>query len=132
MDSACWVCFCCRRSTVYDMNVGIFRLGAMECMFAHTRPRFILSSKGVFREWSQNPCQLQGKNPLYWKSSPQRRIEPTTLHHAGGLSQHTTSKLFQPLCQGLIELRSLDSHWLQRQSGSSCGDLSHLNIFEGR
>ena len=23
--------------------------------------------KEVFREWSQNPCYLQGKNPLYWK-----------------------------------------------------------------
>ena len=27
-----------------------------ECMCAQTRPRFILSSEGVFGEWSLNPC----------------------------------------------------------------------------
>ena len=29
---------------------------AMECMYAQTRPRFILSSERVFGERSQNPC----------------------------------------------------------------------------
>ena len=29
---------------------------AMECMCAQTRPRFILSSERVLRDWSQNPC----------------------------------------------------------------------------
>ena len=33
-------------------------------MCARTGAR-ILSSERVFREWSQNPCKLQGKNPLY-------------------------------------------------------------------
>ena len=37
-----------------------------------------------------------GKNPLYWKNSPQRRIEPATLHHAGQRAQHTTNELFWP------------------------------------
>ena len=30
------------------MNVRIFRVRAMKCMYAQTRPRFILSSEGVF------------------------------------------------------------------------------------
>ena len=62
----------------------------MECMCAQTKPRFILSSERVLGEWSQNPCQLQGKNPLYRRkvllsggSYPRRCIkqdsEPNTL-----------------------------------------------------
>ena len=31
------------------------------------------------------------------KNSPQRRIEPTTLHPAGQRAQHTTNELFRPL-----------------------------------
>ena len=49
-----------------------------------------------FREWSQNPCKLQEKNPLFRKNSPQRRIEPMTLHQAGQRAQHTTNKLSRP------------------------------------
>ena len=33
----------------------------MECMHAQTGRQFILSSERVFREWSQNLCELQGK-----------------------------------------------------------------------
>ena len=60
----------------------------MECMCAQTRPRLnIRSSERVLGEWSQNPCYLQGKNPLYRKlrrgSNPLRCItqdsEPNTL-----------------------------------------------------
>ena len=39
----------------------------------------------------QNSCKLQGKNPLYRKKSPQRRIEPTTLYQAGQRAQHSTN-----------------------------------------
>ena len=39
----------------------------MECMCAQTRPWFMLSSERVFGDWSQNPCELQAKNPLYQK-----------------------------------------------------------------
>ena len=78
------------------MSVRIFWVCAMDCMCTQTRPQFILSSKGVLGEWSKNPCKLQGKNPLYWKNSLQRRIEPTTLRQAGQRAQHTTNKLFQP------------------------------------
>ena len=31
-------------SPILDINVAIFGVGAMECMCAHTRPRFTLSS----------------------------------------------------------------------------------------
>ena len=56
--------------------------------------------KEFWGEWSRNPCQPQGKNPLYRKkNSPQRRIEPTTLHQTGQRSQHTTNELFRPLSQ---------------------------------
>ena len=76
------------------MNVRIFSASAMECMCAQTRSRFILSSKRVLREWSQNPCELQGENPLYRKLrggwNPQHCItqdsQPNTL----------LTELFQP------------------------------------
>ena len=32
------------------------------------------------------------KSPLLEKNSPQRRIEPTTLHQAGQPAQHTTKQ----------------------------------------
>ena len=36
-----------------------------------------------------------GKNPVYRKNSPQRRIEPTTLHQSGQQAQQATSELFR-------------------------------------
>ena len=36
------------------------------------------------------------KNPSSRKNSPQRRMEPTTLHQAGQRAQHTTNELFRP------------------------------------
>ena len=51
--------------------VRIFWVREMEWMCAQTRPWFILSSERVLGEWSQNPCQLQGKNPLN-----QKKISP--------------------------------------------------------
>ena len=79
--------FCCRHSYVQDMNVRIFGVRAMECVFVQIRPRFIFSSERVFGKWSQNPCPFQGENPLYRMrrggSNPQRcntqGSEPNTL-----------------------------------------------------
>ena len=76
------------------MKIRIFGVRAKS---AQTRPRFILSCQRVLGEWSQNPCKLQGENPFYRKNSPQRSIEPTTLHQAGQRAQHTTNELFRPL-----------------------------------
>ena len=67
----------------------------MECMCAQTRPRFTLSSERDFGEWSQNLCELQGKNSFHQKNSPQRRIKPMMLHQAGQ-AQDTPNKLFRP------------------------------------
>ena len=36
------------------------------------------------------------KSPLLEKKSPQRKIEPRTLHQAGQSAQHTLNELFQP------------------------------------
>ena len=47
VDGACWVCFCCRHSPVYDMNIRIFWVHVMQCMCATTWPHFILSSKDL-------------------------------------------------------------------------------------
>ena len=46
--------------------------------------------------WSHNPYLLQGKNPLYQENSPQRCIEPTTLHNARKRAQHTTELFWSP------------------------------------
>ena len=98
------MCFCCRHSPVQDMNVRIFGVRAMECMYPQTRPRLILSSERVLGEWSQNPCIPQVENPLYRKNSPQRRMEPRPLHQAGQRVQHTAHELFRPL---LMELEPM-------------------------
>ena len=61
------------------MNVRIFWVRAMKCMCAQTRPRFILSSEGVF--WGNGVwthVNSKGKIPSTGKC-PQRRIEPATL-----------------------------------------------------
>ena len=78
----------------------------MECMCAQTRPRFLLSSKRVWGEVGgvgggggngvRTHVNSKGKNPLYRKKSPQRGIEPTSLHQAGQRAELTTNKLFQP------------------------------------
>ena len=54
----------------YILGVFVAGIHPCECVCVHTRPRFTLSSESVVGIWSQNPCQLQGKNPLYWKKSP--------------------------------------------------------------
>ena len=78
----------------------------MRCMCAQTRPRFILSSERVFffffwggggGDGVRTHVNSKGKkNPLYRTNSPQRRIEPTTLHQVGQRAQHTTNELSRP------------------------------------
>ena len=76
------------------MNIRIFWVCAMKCMWAQTRPWFMFSSERVLGNWSQNPCYLLGKNFVYRKNSPQRSIKPTTLHQGRQRAQHTTNELF--------------------------------------
>ena len=47
------------------------------------------------------PTETPKENPFYRKNSPQRRIEPATLHQAGQRAQHTANKLFRPLFHSL-------------------------------
>ena len=49
----------------------------MECMCAYRLDlSSILSSEKVLGKWSQNPCKLHGKNPLYWKKILLRGLNP--------------------------------------------------------
>ena len=76
-----------------SMNVRIFWVNGMECMRARTRPQFILSSEEVFWGMESEPTlTAREKSPVcvYQKNSPQRRIEPMTLHQAGQRARHTT------------------------------------------
>ena len=59
----------------------------------------LYSHPKVFLEWSQNPCWLQGKNPLYWRL--RGRSDPATLHHVGQGAQHTTHWASVALLQSL-------------------------------
>ena len=72
------------------MNVRMFRVRAMECMRAQTRPGFIFSSEGVGGNGVRTHVNFKGKIPSTGKNS-QRRIEPTTQHQAGQRTQHTTN-----------------------------------------
>ena len=90
-------CFCSWHAPVRDMNVMIFWIRAMECMYAQTRRRSILSSERVLGGMESEPTLTpREKSPLLEKKSPQRRTEPMTLHKAGQRAQHTTNEIFQP------------------------------------
>ena len=52
------------------MNVRIFGVRAMKCMYAQTRPRFILSSEGVFGGMEFEPMLTPREK------SPLRKISP--------------------------------------------------------
>ena len=97
MDGACWVCFCRRYSPVKDMNVRIFWVRAMECLFAQTRPRFILSPERVLGEWSQNSCYLQGKHPLCRKKNSPEENRTHDAAPSRTVSPTLPSELFRPL-----------------------------------
>ena len=56
------------------MNVRIFWVRAMKCMYAQTRPRFILSSEGVFGGMEFEPMLTpREKSPLPKKSPEEDR-----------------------------------------------------------
>ena len=56
------------------MNVRIFWVRAMKCMYAQTRPRFILSSEGVFLGMEFEPMLTpREKSPLPKKSPEEDR-----------------------------------------------------------
>ena len=110
MDGGCWVCFCGLHSLVQDIDVRIFGVRAMGCMCAQTRLQFTLPSKNFFGEWSQKThVNSKGKNALYRKKIPQRRIEPKTLHQAGQGAQHITNELFRPPPDRSVD--RVQNHW---------------------
>ena len=69
----------------------------MECVCSQTRHRFLpRKSLGFWENGVKNHVNTQGKSRLPEKQSPQRRIEPTTLHQVGQRTQHTTNELCRP------------------------------------
>ena len=88
------------------------------CAHRLTRPRFTLSSERVWGEWSSNPCELQDTNPCYQKSSPQRSIEPMTLHQAGQWAEHTTDwAILGPVGMGIEPHFLWSSHTSDLETG---------------
>ena len=79
------------------MSVRIFWVHTMECMCVH---RLDLGLSSHPKEFLGNGVRTivnpKRKIPSTGKKSPQRRIEPTTLHQAGQRAQHTTNELFRP------------------------------------
>ena len=74
------------------------------------------------------------KNPLYWKNSPQRRIEPTMLHQAEQPAHHTTNKLFQLPRLWTADLQSEQSgmDWcMHTEKSGSFTQGSELGLFSG-
>ena len=67
------------------------------------------------------------ENPLYWKkNSPQRKIEPMTLHQAGQRAQHTTNELYRPL-DSIQQLDTAAQVTMFRLRSGHCQLLSHLH-----
>ena len=82
MDGACWV-FSLPAFTRLTWMSGSFESVRWNAS-VQTRFRFILSSESFWGIESEPIFTLREK-------SPQRRIEPTTLHQAGQRAQHTTN-----------------------------------------
>ena len=75
------------------MNVRIFWVRAMKCMCAQTRPRFILSSEGVFGGMEFEPMLTpRGKSPLP-ENVPWGGSNPW---HCGQRAQALPTELFRP------------------------------------
>ena len=75
------------------MNVRIFWVRAMKCMCAQTRPRFILSSKGVFGGMEFEPMLTpREKSPLP-ENVPRGGSNP---RHRGQRAQALPTELFRP------------------------------------
>ena len=75
------------------MNVRIFWVRAMKCMCAQTRPRFILSSEGVFGGMEFEPMLTpREKSPLP-ENVPRGRSNP---RHCGQRAQALPTELFWP------------------------------------
>ena len=53
------------------MNVRIFWVRAMKCMYAQTRPRFILSSEGVFGGMEFEPILTPREKSSLPKMTPE-------------------------------------------------------------
>ena len=74
-------CFCCRHSLVYDYDVRICWVRAMECMCAQTRSGFILSPVRVLGNGVRTHVNSKGKIPFTGKfllrggSNPRRCIK---------------------------------------------------------
>ena len=87
------------------MNVRIFWVRAMKCMCAQTRPRFILSSEGVFGGMEFEPMLTpREKSPLP-ENFPRGG---SNLRHCGQRAQALPTELFRPGCY----VWSLATWWL--------------------
>ena len=95
MDGTCWVCFCCRHSAVYDMNVRIFESVRWNIsvdrldLGSYPHPKEFFLGNGT-----RTHVNSKGKNPLYRKAP--RWVEPATLHHAGQRPHILPTELFRP------------------------------------
>ena len=81
------------------MNVRIFWVRAMKCMCAQTRPRFILSSEGVFGGMEFEPMLTpREKSPLP-ENVPRGGSNP---RHCGQWAQALPTELFRPPVMHII------------------------------
>ena len=109
------------------MNIRTFWVCAMEFMCAQTRPRFILSSQRICKEWSQKPCQLQENNALYRRLRGESNLrcwitqdsEPNTL----------LTELFWPPRQSLKWSPSLKAKQANRTHSNDCFTDHTINTY---
>ena len=95
MDGACWVYFLLPTFTrlghecqdLLSLCNGMHRLDLG--LYSHPKE---FGGNGV-----RTHVNSKGKIPSTRKKSPQRRIEPTTLHPTRQWAQHIANELFQPL-----------------------------------
>ena len=90
------------------MNVRIFWVHAMKCMYAQTRPRFILSSEGVFGGMEFEPMLTPREKIPSTENVPRGGSNP---QRCGQRAQALPTELFRPpktccciLCMRLLLL----------------------------
>ena len=80
----------------------------MKCMCAQTRPQFILSSQRVLGKWSQKPCSLQGKNPLYQKKISSEEDRTCDAASRTASPTHYQRAIPAPICSDISVCRNAE------------------------
>ena len=116
------------------MNVRIFWVRAMKCMYAQTRPRFILSSEGVLGEMEFEPMLTPREKSPIPENVPRGGLNP---RRCGQRAQALPAELFRPpSCVSIVEgwwdvtYRTLTCEWFKMCTCKWKAEDGHIHCFQ--